>query len=372
MIAENKTDRRIHVMHMTDTLDLGGRERIAVELVNQMPRDRYRTSLCTTRRDGPLSQCVSADVGRICLHRKHTFDLRAIRNLVKYNRDHRVDVLHAHGSSILVARMAAMFSPHPAIIWHDHYGTNERKERSTWLFRLLLRHVGGVVAVSKPLADWSQNQLHFRKDRIWCLPNFVDTTKQVAPHRELPGRRGSRIVCVANVRPVKDHLTLIRAMQRVVIPYPDAHLLLVGAHPDANYLSLVQREIQIQGLQSHVTLLGIRQDVTSILEGCDIGVLSSTSEGLPVSLLEYGATSMSVVATRVGQCGDVLDDGKAGLLVPASEASQLANAIISLLADESKRKSLGRAFFNRVQSRYSAEAVIGQLSEIYETVLGSR
>jgi len=236
----------------------------------------------------------------------------------------------------------------------------------------LLRHVGGVVAVSKPLADWSQNQLHFRKDRIWCLPNFVDTTKQVAPHRELPGRRGSRIVCVANVRPVKDHLTLIRAMQRVVIPYPDAHLLLVGAHPDANYLSLVQREIQIQGLQSHVTLLGIRQDVTSILEGCDIGVLSSTSEGLPVSLLEYGATSMSVVATRVGQCGDVLDDGKAGLLVPASEASQLANAIISLLADESKRKSLGRAFFNRVQSRYSAEAVIGQLSEIYETVLGSR
>ncbi|GAA5507349.1 glycosyltransferase [Novipirellula caenicola] len=372
MIAENKTDRRIHVMHMTDTLDLGGRERIAVELVNQMPRDRYRTSLCTTRRDGPLTPCVSADVGRICLHRKHTFDLRAIRNLVQYNRKHRVDVLHAHGSSILVARMAAMFSPHPAIVWHDHYGTNERKERPTWLFRLLLRHVGGVVAVSKPLADWSHHRLHFPKDRIWCLPNFVDTTKQVIPNCELPGSRGTRIVCVANVRPVKDHLTLVRAMQRVVGIYPDAHLLLVGAHPDANYLTQVQREIQIQGLQSHVTLMGIREDVSSILHCCDIGVLSSTSEGLPVSLLEYGATSMPVVATRVGQCGDVLDDGKAGLLVPASESTQLANAIISLLADESKRKSLGRAFFNRVQTQYSAEAVIGQLSEIYDTVLALR
>ncbi|MFG0262383.1 MAG: glycosyltransferase [Novipirellula sp. JB048] len=371
MIVENKIDSQVHVMHLTDTLDLGGRERIAVELVNQMPRDRFRTSLCITRREGPLTDCVAADVGRLCLQRKHTLDLRAIRELVHYNRNHRVDVLHAHGSSILVARMAAMFSPHPAIVWHDHYGTNERKERPRWLFRLLLRHVGGVVTVSQPLADWSQHRLRFRKDRIWCLPNFVDTTPPSSPRCELPGHRGTRIVCVANVRPVKDHLTLIRAMRRVVAIYPAAHLLLVGAHPDADYLSLVQREIQIQGIRAQVSLLGVRHDVTSILQGCDIGVLSSTSEGLPVSLLEYGATSMPVVATRVGQCGDVLDDGNAGLLVPASDPTGLADALISLLGDETRRRSLGRAFYSRVQTKYSATAVIEQLSEIYERVLAA-
>jgi glycosyltransferase involved in cell wall biosynthesis len=360
-------------MHLTDTLDLGGRERIAVELANRMPREQFETSICTTRRNGPLVSVVREDVGRICLHRTRMIEPRAIRELARYIRDHRVDLLHVHGSAILIARLAAGFCGHPTIVWHDHFGTNDRAERPAWLYRLLMRRVDGILAVSQSLADWSRDRLRFPGERVWCLPNCVNISSddQSVP-TDLPGTSGSRIVCVANLRPVKDHLTLIRAFGTVASRQRDAHLLLVGAPSDQDCHQQVLHEIERLGLADRVSLLGQRTDVPAILRGCDIGVLSSRSEGLPVSLLEYGAAGLAVAATRVGQCSDVLDDGRAGIIVPPESAPELGEAIHSMLADSPMRQSLASQLHQRVADRYSTDAVIGQLSEIYETVLGRR
>lgn len=357
------------ILNLVDTLNIGGTERVAVNIVNRLSQVSRRSYLCTTRKEGPLADLVLPEVGRLSLNRSRTVQWSAIRRLVDYIRQHEIGVLHAHGSSIVTANLASRFAPYPKIVWHDHFGTNERKERPVWLYRTLMRRVGGIVAVSQPLADWSRERLGFRQDRIWWLPNFVDTPDSVSMLEDLPGQKGRRIVCVANVRPVKDHMTLIRAMEIVVKQNPDAHLLLVGSHPDPDYLLLIEREIQRLGLPQSVTLLGTRQDVPDLLLACDIGVLSSINEGLPVSLLEYGAASLPVVATRVGQCGAVLDDGRAGVLVPASDSDQLGAAINSLLGDDMKRESLGRAFASRVREHYSAESVMKQLLEIYDMVL---
>src|ERR1039458_9623921 len=73
----------VGVMHLLDTLALGGAERAGVNLVSEMPRDKYRPYLCTTRREGPLREAVAAGVGRIALERKNRFDHGAIRRLVE-------------------------------------------------------------------------------------------------------------------------------------------------------------------------------------------------------------------------------------------------------------------------------------------------
>jgi glycosyltransferase involved in cell wall biosynthesis len=105
----------------------------------------------------------------------------------------------------------------------------------------------------------------------------------------LPGSRGSRIICLANFRPEKDHFTLVRAMALVVNKVPEAQLLLAGKTNDESYKQAVQREIADRRLESNISVLGERHDVAEILKACDVGVLSSASEGLPMSLLEYGA-----------------------------------------------------------------------------------
>ncbi len=369
MISTVSTDPG--VLTIVDSLDIGGTERVAVSIANRLAEDGRRSFLCTTRQEGPLSRVVSPKVELLNLHRSRTLDWHALRRLVSFIRDRRIGLLHAHSSSILTANLASRFAPYPRVLWHDHFGPNDREQRPVWLYRGLTRRVGGIVTVSQPLADWSRDRLRFPSERVWCLPNFVNIPKPSESKLPLPGCEGKRVVCVANVRPVKDHLMLIQAMKRVVSRHPEAHLLLVGGLSDADFVAKVRSEIDHQQLLDNVSLLGPREDVSEILQACDVGILGSKSEGLPVSLLEYGAAGLPVVVTGVGQCPVVVDQGKAGLIVPPEDPQAHADAVISLLDCPTKRKTLGNEFFERVRDRYSAEAVIEQLSSIYQTVLQS-
>src|SRR6202011_1420599 len=99
---------------------------------------------------------------------------------------------------------------------------------------------------------------------------------------DLPGDADKRIVCVANLRPQKDHVTLLRAMAIVAKSVPRAHLLLVGASGSGEYLRQVLLQISRLGLDENVSYLGSRRDVPAILRTSAIGVLSSISEGLPL------------------------------------------------------------------------------------------
>jgi glycosyltransferase involved in cell wall biosynthesis len=153
---------------------------------------------------------------------------------------------------------------------------------------------------------------------------------------------------------------------------PNAHLLLVGEFGDAAYFKTLKEKLTQQKLERNVSLLGSRRDVSSILEGCDIGVLSSASEGLPLALIEYGEAGLAAVATLVGQCAEVLDDGNAGLLVPPAAPDKLAEALLTLLRSPELREELGKQFRRRVQERYSADNSIRQICQVYETVLSSK
>jgi glycosyltransferase involved in cell wall biosynthesis len=253
------------------------------------------------------------------------------------------------------------------IVWHVHYGKLVGTS-SVLPYRIASHGISGVIAVSDVLAAWSRYHLHVPAGRVWYVPNFAELpSAAVCP--DLPGRKGFRIAHVANLRPEKDHPTLLQAFAVVASALPDAHLLLAGGAPDLNYRNSLIRLIDTLGLGGRVTMLGSRTDISDVLAQCDVGVLSSISEGLPVSLIEYGVAGLAAVATTVGQSSEVLDGGTAGVLVPSGDTAALAEAILSLLQSPARRSELGRRLHERVKSRYSPQAVIGQISDIYETVL---
>jgi hypothetical protein len=158
---------RIGVMQVVDTLDAGGAERVAVNLANFLPRDRYRAFVCTTRREGALEPLIREDVGKLKLHRKWTFDVRAIRELVRFIRENDIQVLHPHGASVFTAAIAAALAPGVRVIWHDHFGRCGTEERPAWLYGLAAKKVDGVIAVNDALAEWSRSKLHIPANRIW-------------------------------------------------------------------------------------------------------------------------------------------------------------------------------------------------------------
>lgn len=358
----------VGVMHVVDRLFAGGAERIAVELSNRLPRDRYRAYLCTTRADGALEHAVRQDVGRLRLARRSRLDIAAVARLAGFVEREDISILHAHGPALLVATLAGMLRRGTRIVWHVHIGRYAARNEAAGAYGILTRRVAAVLAVSEPLVDWCRRRLPVDRDRIHYLRNAVAPGSDGAA-AALPGVKGARIVCVGNYRPEKDQLTLVRAMTGVMSRCPDAHLLLVGEAIDASYEARVRAEIAAAGLGGRISMLGSRADVGAILRACDIGVLSSASEGLPLALAEYGTAGLAAVATDVGQCSEVLDGGEAGVLVPPGDPARLADALVALLADPARRREIGRRFQRHAEAVYGFPAMIERLDAIYRGVL---
>lgn len=363
---------RIRVMQMTDTLDTGGAERVAVNIANLLPRNRYESYLCTTRRDGPLDAFVSDDVTRLRLERRHTLDPRGFQRLLRFVRQNDIQLLHAHASSLYLAAAASLFPPYPRVVWHDHNGVFQPGLQPTPASRWAARRISGVIAVTDELAAWARGSLRVPGNRVWYLPNFVTPTSTEAEPSFLPGHAESRIVCVANLRPQKDHPNLVQAMTSVVSEFPHAHLLLVGALSDEAQVVQVRQEIAERQLGSQITMLGPQLAVGAILRQCAVGVLGSRSEGLPLALIEYGMAGLASVSTAVGKCPEVLDQGRVGVLVPANDPESLAAAVCQLLRDPTRRSRLGAEFHQHVQSHYSPAAAMGRIDKIYEIILEGR
>lgn len=363
--------QRIRIMQVIDSLEMGGAERVAVNLANLLPREIFQSYLCVTRHGGPLARQVGSHVALVPLNRRGRFDVAALYRMAAYCAREEIQLLHAHGSSIFLARISALLSNSPAAVWHDHYGRCELGGRPPWLYRIATRGAG-VIAVNRPLLEWSRTKLAVPEDRSWYVPNWVEPVPAAPVAPDLPGSSGRRVVCVANFRAQKDHITLLRALARVKEVVPDVHLLLAGDATEPRYAQYVRTQIGLLQLAGNVTCLGPREDVVSILEASDVGVLSSVSEGLPLALLEYGMAGLPVVATDVGQCSEVLDQGRVGALVPRSAPHQMAEALIRLLQSPELRAHQGAAFKQHVSSRYSPDAAVRQICEIYRMMLQAR
>ncbi len=360
---------KIGVLHLVDSLASGGTEHVAVKLANNLPQDRYSVCLCASRQSGPLQNQIQPHVTFYDLRRKGRFDVPAIMRLVEFIRREHIDVIHAHSSSLFLGSILCLLNPRLHLVWHDHFGLQGIESRSTHLYLFSVKRANAIFAVTKELAQWSVKSLRVSKERVHYLPNFVEMQPPLNLSLDLPGKQGKRMVCVANIRAQKDHFTLLRALAQVVKVEPQAHLILVGADTDPLLAEQAREESQRLGLESNLTWLGPRGDVLDILANCDIGVLSSVSEGFPIVLLEYGQAGLAVVATQVGACAEILDEGEAGILVPSSDPAALATALLRLLQSRDLRIQLGEVLRVRVKQNYSVESIMKQVCQVYERIL---
>lgn len=353
------------VMHLIDTLDAGGAERMCVQLANALAEEGWDVHLCATRRGGPLEQGIGERVRLLKLGRRSRFDAGAVLRLRRYIREHGIRLLHAHGTAVFVAAAVSAGLSNVRLIWHAHYGGLVRK-RAAWLYRVVRGRIAAVLAVNEELARWSRERLGFGQDRVLVVPNFAMPIES-AEAPELPGVAGFRLVQLANVRPQKDHPMMLRAMARIVREEPRAHLLIVGRCDGDGYGGQVRQMVKELGLENAVTFLGVRQDVGAILKACDLGVLSSRSEGLPVALLEYGEAGLAVVCTDVGDCQKVVEG--CGVVVPAGDDEQMAREVLTLLGAPERREAMARLLRSTVEAFWSKKRAVRTVMEVYEAAL---
>jgi len=126
------------------------------------------------------------------------------------------------------------------------------------------------------------------------------------------------------------------------------------------------------GLGPVVELLGTRSDVDELLAGADLFVLSSRSEGLPMSVLEAMAAGLPVVASAVGGVPELVRDGETGALVPPGDSAALAQAIRRIACDPALRDRLGESGRQRVEREFSIAGCRREHVELYRTLVAPK
>jgi glycosyltransferase involved in cell wall biosynthesis len=172
---------------------------------------------------------------------------------------------------------------------------------------------------------------------------------------------------VAALVPHKGHRYLIDAAHQVVREVPDARFVILGEGELREHL---EKQVRDHHLEKHVLLPGFRMDVLGCLKGFDLFVMSSVTEGLGTSLLDAMACARPIVATTAGGIPEVVQDGETGVLVPPRDARAMASAIVALLKDPERRRTMGEAGLNRLRGRFTVERMVAGTAQVYARVAG--
>ena len=188
--------------------------------------------------------------------------------------------------------------------------------------------------------------------------------------RELLGIPQGPLVfsCIANLFPYKGHADLLNALHRLKDRVPqDWFLLLVGRDIGTNLADLWRLSHDL-GLSQNIRFLGQRLDIPVILSAADIHVSASHHEGFPNNILEAMCAGLPVIGTAVGGVPELIVDGHTGLLTPARNPNELANALCVLANNPSKRRAMGMAAQLRVETFFKIDRSVAAFEEIYSAL----
>jgi glycosyltransferase involved in cell wall biosynthesis len=357
--------KRIKILQIVDSLDIGGTERVSANIYNELTKNGVDTVLIVTRNTGPLYKDLVNHDKVILLNKNHSFSIIAFIRLVKIVNKYKPAIIHVHQTSIYWAVLIKLLKPSIILIWHDHWGNSDLlKDYDRKLIRYLSRFFDAVICVNEKIREWDIRNLKLNKDFIVYIPNFTSLVIENNSKQSIPV-----ILCMANIREQKDHTNLLRACFILKINGLPFELRLAGSLVDESWVVKIKNQVIELGLSQQVVFLGPIDDAGKVLGSADIGVLSSESEGLPVALLEYGMAGIPVVTTDVGQCKEVLGNGKFGWVVPPKDSEALAKALSEVLTDKEKAFKKAVLFQKHVVEEYGAKKFLTSYLHILKTIL---
>jgi len=299
-------------------------------------------------------------------------DPSAIFRLVAILRRLRPVILHSHMvHANLLARIVKLFWRGPKVVCTIHSG-NE----CGWFRQLAYRATDAIPeltsTVSRAMGIRYVQSRAVSSSKMRVLPNGVDTAR-FCP--DLQARTATRTslrldsqftwLAVGRFELPKDYPNMLRAFSQ--LRHPNTVLLIAGVGPlQAKAESLIQE----LGIGDRVRLLGLRSDIPELMNAADAYVMSSQWEGLPMVLLEAAATGLLIVSTRVGGTGEVVLDGKTGVLVDPQDSGALAAGMEYLMdIDGGQSLEMRQAAREHILENYSLDAIVTLWESIYRNLL---
>lgn len=367
------------VCQVLHSMGVGGAEVLAARLVERL-KDSTRFVFVCLDEVGTLGESLGREGFPVhVLHRSPGLDRSCVRRLRDVLKTERVDLIHAHQHApFFYSALSRFGGAAPPILFTehgrhhpDHPGLKRRVAN-----RLLLRPRDRIVAVGEAVRSALIHNEGLPARRVDVIYNGIPIERfdrSFSPEERADARREMgleaddlALIQVARLDFLKDHPTALRTLHRLTDRLPSARLVLVGEGPEEPAIRALIAEL---GLEERIRMLGLRKDVPRLLAGADVAVLTSISEGIPLTLIEAMAAGLPVVSTNVGGAAEVVVDRQTGLLAPSGDAAALGDAIASLAADPEARHRMGALGRQRARDHFSDQRMHDEYHKYYESII---
>jgi glycosyltransferase involved in cell wall biosynthesis len=361
----------MRILHFTNSLQAGGKERQLVELLKGLSLHKdivCQLAVMSSDVHYPVINKLNIEIHYLI--RKSKKDPKILLKLYDLCKAAKPDIIHAWDSmtsiyALPIAKkfgiklITGMIRNAPAKL--KLFGKNWFRSKLTFPFSdiIVSNSHAGIKSYRAPYSKSVCIHNGFDFERVEHLKNKENVKKNYKI-------RNDKVVgMVASFSNNKDYDTFITAAQSILQAREDVTFLAIG---DGVNLEKCRKLVKPQ-FRNKIKFLGKQKDIEPIVNTFDIGVLASYTEGISNSIMEYMALGKPVVATNGGGTNELVLHGKTGFLVDSYSAHEMSRRIEQLLDDEELADRMGTAGRERIKREFSLEKMTNLYVELYERLL---
>ena len=357
------------IAHVVDSMEIGGAEMLVSQMCRLQREQGHDPCVYAVAALGVLGErmrkegfVVQPNVGR------HLPD--ATRNFFRLFKEARPDVVHLHNPTpTIYAAMAARISGVPSIVSTRHSLVAPPRNFVMELkYALAANFCDWIVGICDATTNNMKNAHSAAARKIVRVYNGTVPLARVAKE-QWPPKSGFTLVYVGRLEPVKNHVLLLNAFRAALASMPDLQLWMVGDGSERKTLESLATEL---GIAAAVTFWGQQLDVAPFFSAADAFVMSSKSEGLPMSLLQAFSLGLPAIVTDVGGMAEVVRLAEAGYIVSATNPGEMAAAILRLAGSDSEREQFSTNADATFQTSFTLQSMVDAYMTLYRNPASTR
>ncbi len=359
---------KIRVLHVIDHLGYGGAPVVVKNIAEKLNSENIETLVCALRTN-PKAMPIKTTLISLTYHKYNPFAFLAIARLC---REYKIDIMHAHLQKSIISCLLAGFFCDAKIIIHEHgpifrHGTG-------FIYQLLLKLLAPKASIAIANSQATKSALNqsagFTQESIHIVNNFIDFTRfdhtlyDRDKARDTLGIAENKIVVgfVGRLDRCKGTDLLINAA--AILCKKDQRYCFVIVGEGAQRKQLEQLVFR-SGLKEEIIFTGLCKNPAEVMSAFDIAVIPSRREAFGITVIEFMQMKVPVIASAVGGLVEVVQHNKTGILFDNLHAENIAEAVNTLVQENSLRESLveNAEVFSR---KFDGREQLKQITSIYE------
>lgn len=348
-----------NILQLVTGLGVGGAERVVLDLSIGLDKSKYENFvLSLSKKNEMLDIFKENNIKITTLNKNNSLKdfISMIFEIKDFVKKHNINLIHAHMThSMILASCMKIFYPKLKIVFTSHNTTFGSKIRNVLIYLLKpIRNIDILFSIEQRTSIY--------KSIYKVIPNGINTKPYQIKLEKFPK---FTFLSVGRLDEAKNHLHLIECAKELVDKNLDFEILIAG---EGNLRTQIEEKISKYKLNDKVKLLGIRRDIKELMSQSHVFVMPSLWEGLPIVLLEAGASDLPCISTPVGTIPSLLNETNAYLC----NNKDFSNTMEKVYKDYEQAKEKSKELHKKVLNNYSIESIVNNHQIIYDNLKANK